>query len=63
MYVIHPLYFEHAMKIMDSGRLLSPVLARGMSVMELQKEKRNVLEAHISDDLKDKVHFIKTKNP
>lgn len=40
-FVCHTSSVENALKILDCGSLLSPVLARGMSAKELKAEKRN----------------------
>lgn len=40
-YVCHTTSVDNAIKILKTGRLLSPVLARNMSAAELAKESRN----------------------
>ena len=40
-YVCHTSPVENALKILACGKLLSPVLARGISAAELRKESRN----------------------
>ena len=39
--VCHTSPLENAIKILDCGRLLSPVIARGVPAKELRREKRN----------------------
>ena len=41
-YVCHTTSVDNAIKILKTGKLLSPVLARNMSAAELAKESRNV---------------------
>ena len=53
--VCHTSPIENTIKILDSGSLLSPVLARGMSAKELQKENRNA--ANDPEDYFDYIMF------
>lgn len=52
-YVCHTTSVENAVKIMDSGKLLSPVMARNTSADELAKESRNA-----ANDPKDYFDYI-----
>jgi hypothetical protein len=54
-YVCHTSPVENAIKILECGRLLSPVLARKMSAAELQKEGRNA--ANDPEDYFDYIMF------
>ena len=53
--VCHTSPVENAVKILDCGSLLSPVIARGLSAKELQAEKRNA--AHDPEDYFDYIMF------
>ena len=52
-YVCHTTSAENASKIMETGKLLSPVLARNVSAAELAKESRNA-----ANDPEDYFHYI-----
>ena len=54
-YVCHTTPAENAIKILECGRLLSPVLARKMSAAELRKEGRNA--ANDPEDYFDYIMF------
>ena len=54
-YVCHTSSVENAIKIFDSGSLLSPVRARNISAAELAKEKRNA--ANDPEDYFDYIMF------
>lgn len=53
--VCHTTPVENAVKILDCGSLLSPVLARGINAKELQKESRNA--ANDPEDYFDYIMF------
>ena len=53
--VCHTSPLENAIKILDCGSLLSPVLARGISAKELQAEERNA--ANDPEDYFDYIMF------
>ncbi len=53
--ICHTSPLENAIKILDCGSLLSPVLARGISSGELQREKRNA--ANDPEDYFDYIMF------
>ena len=54
-YVCHTTSVENAIKILDCGKLLSPVLARNTSAAELVKEERNA--ANDPEDYFDYIMF------